>query len=69
VEEPEPLEMLDGVTEQARPVAGLTEVARVTVPVKPLMGVIVIVDVPVEPANTVTLMGFAVTEKSGAATL
>jgi hypothetical protein len=69
VDVPEPVEMLDGLTEQDRPVDGLAERARVTVPPKPLIGVTVIVEVPVEPAETVTLVGLAVTEKSGTATL
>jgi len=69
VDVPEPLEILDGLTEQNRPVDGLTETARVTVPANPLMGATVIVEIPVEPAKTVRLVGLAVIEKSGTATL
>jgi len=38
--------------------------ARVTVPAKPFTGATVIVDVPVTPAFTVTLVALAVTVKS-----
>jgi len=41
--------------------------ARLTVPVNPLSGVIVIVEVPADPALTVTLVGLAVIVKSTAA--
>jgi hypothetical protein len=41
--------------------------ARLTVPVNPLSGVIVMVEVPAEPALTVTLVGLAVIVKSTAA--
>ena len=37
---------------------------RLTVPVNPLMGAIVIVDVPAAPTLTVTLVGLAVIVKS-----
>ena len=37
---------------------------RATVPVNPWRGATVIVEVPVAPASTVTLVGLAVTEKS-----
>jgi len=50
-----------GVSEQVRPVVGETDEVRVTVPVKPLTGVTVIVEVPAAPALTVTLVGLAVT--------
>jgi hypothetical protein len=40
--------------------------ARVTVPVKPLRGAIVMVEVPAEPALTVTFAGLAVMLKLGA---
>jgi hypothetical protein len=40
--------------------------ARVIVPVKPLRGATVIVDGPVAPAFTVTLVGLEVTVKSAA---
>ena len=41
--------------------------ARLTVPVKPLSGAIVIVEVPADPAFTVTVVGLAVIVKSAAA--
>jgi len=53
---------LVGVSEQVRPVGEADEV-NVTVPVKPLTGVTVIVEVPAAPALTVTLVGLAVTVK------
>ena len=46
--------------------AGETVDDRVTVPANPLTGATVIVEVPVAPALTVTLVGLAVTVKSGA---
>ncbi len=55
--------MLDGVSVHVRP-AGETVEVSVTVPVNPLIGATVIVEVPVAPARTVTLVGDAVTEKS-----
>jgi hypothetical protein len=60
--------MLDGVRVQVNP-AGDTAEVRVTVPVKLLIGATVIVDVPAAPARTVTVVGAAVTEKFGTATL
>ena len=42
----------------------LTAEGRVTVPLKPLTGVMVRVDVALVPANVVTLVGLAVTVKS-----
>ena len=59
-----------GVPEPPLTVAGVTvqaalSVARVTVPVKPLTGEIVIVDVPAEFTVTVTLVGFTDMVKSG----
>jgi len=60
VEVPEPPLTVAGVTVQAA-----SSVARVTVPVKPLTGEIVIVDVPAEFTVTVTLVGFADMVKSG----
>jgi len=45
----------------------LVVTARATVPVNPLVGLMVIVEVPWTPALTVALVGLAVTEKSGAA--
>ena len=56
--------MLAGVRVQVRP-AGDTVEVRATVPVNPFRGATVIVDVPLAPARTVTLVGAAVTEKSG----
>jgi len=58
-----------GVNVQVRPVAGDTVADSVTVPVKPLIGVTVIVEVPAAPARTVTLVGLAVIAKSATATL
>src|SRR5256884_9419000 len=60
--------MLDGVSVHARP-AGDTALVRVTVPVKPLTGATVMVDVTATPTFTLTLVGLAVTVKSGMATL
>ena len=60
--------MLDGVRVQVNP-AGETADVRVTVPVNPLIGATVMVEVPAAPARTVTVVGDAVTEKSGVATL
>jgi hypothetical protein len=61
--------MLAGVRVQVRPVAGAIEEVRATVPVNPLTGATVIVDVAAVPALTLTLVGLAVTVKSGTATL
>ncbi len=55
--------MLAGVNVQARP-AGETDDVSATVPVKPLTGATVIVEVAAAPARTVTLVGLAVTVKS-----
>jgi hypothetical protein len=60
--------MLDGVRVHVNP-AGETAEIRATVPVNPLIGATVIVEVPAAPARTVTAVGDAVTEKSGVATL
>jgi hypothetical protein len=49
---------------QVSPVAGDTEEVRATVPVNPLIGATVVVDVAVAPARTVWLVGLAVIEKS-----
>lgn len=62
VEVPEPVTLV-GLRVQARP-AGETAAVSETVPVKPLTGAIVIVEVPVAPAFTVTLFGDAVIVKS-----
>jgi hypothetical protein len=55
--------MLVGDRVQVRP-AGETAEVRATVPVKPLTGATVIVDVPATPTSTVTAVGAAVTLKS-----
>jgi len=44
----------------------LVVTARVTVPANPLMGLVVIDDVPATPTETVTLVGLAAMMKSGA---
>lgn len=58
-----PRRRLVGDILHARPL-GETDDARVTVPVNPLTGETVIVEMPVSPGLTATLVGFAVTEKS-----
>src|SRR6266516_5343550 len=60
--------MLDGVSVHVRP-AGATVLVRVTVPVKPLTGATVMVEVAATPTFTLALVGLAVTVKSGTATL
>ncbi len=55
--------MLLGVRVQVSP-AGETVDVRATVPVNPLTGATVIVEVPAAPASTLTLVGLAVTVKS-----
>jgi hypothetical protein len=55
--------MLLGVRVHVRP-AGETEDVSATVPVNPLTGATVIVEVPAIPALTVTLVGDAVIVKS-----
>jgi len=60
--------MLVGDRVHVRP-AGDTVDVRATVPVKPLIGATVMVEVPVAPARMVTVVGDAVTEKSTTATL
>ena len=65
VEVPEPPGMLVEDRVQMRLVE-LVVTARVTVPVKPFTGATVIVEVPVTPAFTVTLVVLAVTVKSWA---
>jgi len=62
VEVPEvPRVMLVGVSVQIRPLLGETDDVRLTVPVKPFCAATVIVEVPVEPARTVIVVGSAVT--------
>jgi len=56
--------MLVGDTLQVRPVEGATVAVSETVPVKPLRPDTVIVEDPVEPDETMTLVGFVVTVKS-----
>jgi hypothetical protein len=58
VEEPEP------VTPVGETVHEVLLVARLTTPANPLSAVTVIVDVPAEPATTVTVVGLAVIVKS-----
>jgi len=58
-----PNTILLGVRVQVRP-EGETDEVKVTVPVNPLTGATVIVDVAAVPAFTLTLVGLAVTEKS-----
>ena len=48
---------LVGVREQLMPVVGVVEETRLTVPVNPLIGLMLTVDVPVVPALTVTVEG------------
>lgn len=65
VDVPEPPAILVELNVQTR-VAELVVTARVTVPVKPLRGLIVIVEAPVAPTFTLTLVGLAAIEKSAA---
>ena len=58
------VELPEVVTLVGLSVQAVLLLARLTVPVNPLSGVIVIVEVPAEPALTVTLVGLAVIEKS-----
>lgn len=53
-----------GVRVQDKPVAGNIEEVRVTVPVKPFTGAMVIVEVLATPAFTVSVVGAAATVKS-----
>jgi hypothetical protein len=55
--------MLVGVRVQVRP-AGATAEVRATVPVNPLTGATVIVDVAATPTSTLAVVGLAVTVKS-----
>lgn len=64
VDVPEPPVMLVGDRAHVRLVE-LVITLRLVVPVKPLTGDIVIVDVPVAPVLTETLVGLAVIVKSG----
>ena len=56
---PEPVTLVGDTVHDA-----VVLVTRLTTPAKPLTGVIVIVEVPAEPALTVTLVGLAVIVKS-----
>jgi hypothetical protein len=60
---------LVGLRVQVNPVDGDTDDVRLTVPVNPWTDVTVIVEVPVTPALTVTLVGLALIAKSGAETV
>ncbi len=61
---PEPPVMLVGLTEQVSPVVGETLVVSATVPVNPLTGMTVIMDVAATPGVVFTVVGFAVIVKS-----
>jgi len=56
--------MLVGLNAQLRPVDGETATVRATVPVNPLTGATVIVEVAVPPTNVLAVVGLALTEKS-----
>ena len=58
------LDVPDPVTLVGLTVHDVLLVARLTTPAKPLTAVIVIVEVPAEPARTVTLVGLAAMVKS-----
>jgi len=60
--------ILVGLREAVSPVDGLTVAVRLTVPLNPLMGVMVIVVVPVPPTDMVNEAGLAVMVKSGVVT-
>ncbi len=60
--------MLAGERVQVRP-AEVTEEVRATVPVNALIGATVMVEVAAVPAVVETVIGFALTLKSGIATL
>jgi len=60
---------LVGVRVQDNPVEGDNDDVRLTVPVNPLIDVTLIDEVPAVPALTCTMVGVAVTKKSGTATL
>lgn len=63
MEVPEPTTLV-GVRVQVRPVLGDRVEARATVPANPFSAVTVIVEVPLAPARTVTLVGLATIVKS-----
>ena len=56
-----PRAMLVGDSVQVRPLLGVTDEVRPTVPVKPLCAATVIVEDPVAPARTVITVGLATT--------
>jgi len=56
--------MLVGTREHPMPVPGEVEFVRETVPVNPPVAAILIVEVPVLPKRTFTVVGVAVTLKS-----
>lgn len=60
-------ETLVGESVHVSPVEGDTVADKVTVPVKPFTAATVIVDVPGAPTTTETVVGLALTVKSGAA--
>ncbi len=55
--------MLVGLRVQVKP-AGVTELVSATVPVNPLTGATVMVEVAAVPTGVVTAVGLATTEKS-----
>ena len=61
--------MLVGDRVHVSPVDGETELVRATVPVNPLRGATVIVEVPATPAVVETVVGLAAMEKSPAGRL
>lgn len=63
VDDPEPVVMLDDESEQDRFVE-LVATDSVTVPLKPLRGTTVMVEVAPAPTITVTLVGLALVMKS-----
>ena len=60
---------LNGLSAHVNPVEGEADNVMVTVPVNELIEVTVTVEVPVVPAIAATVVGLAVTEKSGTATV
>lgn len=52
---------VDGLRVHVRPDEGTMELVRLTVPVNPLVLETVMVDVPLEPEKTSTLVGLALT--------
>ncbi len=67
VELPDPPAMLVLEKENVKPVVGETLAARFTVPVKPLSGATVTVEVPADPARIESDVGLDVKAKSGPA--